>query len=144
MGHVLNWVYIDINARYKRLKGFDVLFPQGWDCHGLPTEVKVEENNNIKKNDVSRAEFRNMCVDLTKENIALMKNQMKSIGFSQDWSREYITMTPEYMRKTQTSFLQMYEKGLIYQGIHPVNWCPRCETAIAFAEVEYSSNDTFF
>lgn len=135
--------YIDINARYKRLKGFDVLFPQGWDCHGLPTEVKVEENNNIKKNDVSRAEFRNMCVDLTKENIALMKNQMKSIGFSQDWSREYITMTHEYMRKTQTSFLQMYEKGLIYQGIHPVNWCPRCETAIAFAEVEYSSNDTF-
>lgn len=143
MGHVLNWVYIDINARYKRLKGFDVLFPQGWDCHGLPTEVKVEENNNIKKNDVSRAEFRNMCVDLTKENITLMKNQMKSIGFSQDWSREYITMTHEYMRKTQTSFLQMYEKGLIYQGIHPVNWCPRCETAIAFAEVEYSSNDTF-
>ncbi len=143
MGHVLNWVYIDIIARYKRFKGFDVLFPQGWDCHGLPTEVKVEETHNIKKNDVSREEFRQMCVDLTKENIALMKNQMKLTGFSQDWSREYITMTPEYMRKTQLSFLKMYDEGLIYQGIHPVNWCPRCETAIAFAEVEYSSNDTF-
>lgn len=143
MGHVLNWAYIDINARFKRFKGYDVMFPQGWDCHGLPTEVKVEEINNIKKNDVSRADFRKMCVELTNENISLMKTQMKFIGFSQDWSREYITMTPEYMRKTQLSFLKMYDEGLIYQGIHPVNWCPRCETAIAFAEVEYNNNETF-
>ncbi|RBQ22733.1 Isoleucine--tRNA ligase [Candidatus Methanobinarius endosymbioticus] len=143
MGHVLNWLYIDINARFRRLKGMDVMFPQGWDCHGLPTEVKVEEINNIKKNDVSRADFRQMCVDLTKENISLMKNQMKFMGFSQDWSREYITMTPKYMRKTQLSFLKMYDEDLIYHGIHPVNWCPRCETAIAFAEVEYINNDTY-
>ncbi|MDR0900448.1 MAG: valine--tRNA ligase, partial [Methanobrevibacter sp.] len=143
MGHVLNWAYIDIIARYKRLQGKDVLFPQGWDCHGLPTEVKVEEIHNIKKNDVSRAEFRNMCIDLTRENIAMMKHQMQSIGFSQDWTREYITMTPEYMEKTQYSFLKMFDKGLIYQGIFPVNWCPRCETAIAFAEVEYNENKTF-
>ena len=142
MGHILNWAYIDIIARFKRQKGFDVMFPQGWDCHGLPTEVKVEETHNIKKTDVSRAEFRKMCVDLTKENILLMKNQMKAIGFSQDWSREYVTMTPEYMRKTQSSFLKMYDDNLLYQGVHPVNWCPRCETAIAFAEVEYSNNDT--
>ncbi|MDR2967742.1 MAG: valine--tRNA ligase [Methanobacteriaceae archaeon] len=143
LGHVLNWVYIDMIARYKRLKGFDVLFPQGWDCHGLPTEVKVEETHNIKKSDVSRLEFRQMCVDLTEKNIAVMKSQMQSLGFSQDWTREYVTLTPEYMKKTQQSFLQMYENDLIYQGIHPVNWCPRCETAIAFAEVEYSSNETF-
>ncbi|MDR3222237.1 MAG: valine--tRNA ligase [Methanobrevibacter sp.] len=142
MGHVLNWVYIDMIARYKRLRNYDVLFPQGWDCHGLPTEVKVEETHNIKKNFVSRSEFRKMCVDLTKENIDLMRGQMQSIGFSQDWSREFITMTPEYMGKTQYSFLKMYDMGLIYQGIHPVNWCPRCETAIAFAEVEYESNET--
>lgn len=143
LGHVLNWVYIDMNARYRRMKGNDVLFTQGWDCHGLPTEVKVEETHNIKKNDVSRAKFREFCIELTTENISKMKNQMKSLGFSQDWSREFITMTPEYMRKTQYSFLKMYDEGLIYQGIHPVNWCPRCETAIAFAEVEYSDNETF-
>lgn len=143
LGHVLNWVYIDMNARYRRLKGHDVLFPQGWDCHGLPTEVKVEETYGIKKNDVSRAKFREYCVDLTTKNIASMKSQMKSMGFSQDWNREFITMTPEYMRRTQYSFLKMYNEGLIYQGIHPVNWCPRCETAIAFAEVEYSDNTTF-
>ena len=143
LGHVLNWVYIDMNARYRRLKGHDVLFPQGWDCHGLPTEVKVEETHGIKKNDVSRAKFREYCVDLTTKNIASMKSQMKSMGFSQDWNREFITMTPEYMRRTQYSFLKMYNEGLIYQGIHPVNWCPRCETALAFAEVEYSDNTTF-
>lgn len=143
IGHVLNWVFMDIIARYKRMNGFDVLFPQGWDCHGLPTEVKVEETHSIKKNDVSREDFRKMCVDLTSDNIATMKNQMQSMGFSQDWNREYITMTPEYMQKTQLSFLKMKEQGLIYQGIHPVNWCPRCETAIAFAEVEYNENETF-
>lgn len=142
LGHVLNWVYIDMNARYRRLKGNDVLFTQGWDCHGLPTEVKVEETHGIKKNDVSRAKFREFCIDLTTENIAKMKDQMQALGFSQDWSREFITMTPEYMYKTQYSFLKMYDEGLIYQGIHPVNWCPRCETAIAFAEVEYSDNQT--
>jgi len=143
MGHVLNWTYIDIIARFKRMKGFNVLFPQGWDCHGLPTEVKVEEIHGIKKSDVPREEFRQMCIDLTGENIKQMKAQMISLGFSQDWSRESVTMTPEYMRKTQLSFLKMYDKGLIYRGIHPVNWCPRCETAIAFAEVEYHENETY-
>ena len=143
LGHVLNWVYIDMNARYRRQKGFDVLFPQGWDCHGLPTEVKVEETHGIKKNDVSRAQFRQYCIDLTTKNIASMKADMKAMGYSQDWSREFVTMNPEYMKRTQYSFLKMYEDGLIYQGKHPVNWCPRCQTAIAFAEVEYSDNTTF-
>ena len=143
LGHVLNWVYIDMNARYRRQKGYDVLFPQGWDCHGLPTEVKVEETHGIKKNDVSRAQFRQYCIDLTTKNIASMKADMKAMGYSQDWTREFVTMNPEYMKRTQYSFLKMYEDGLIYQGKHPVNWCPRCQTAIAFAEVEYSDNTTF-
>ena len=143
MGHVLNWTYIDITARFKRMQGYDVLFPQGWDCHGLPTEVKVEETHGIKKGDVPREEFRQMCVDLTRDNIKQMKAQMISIGFSQDWSREFVTMTPEYMKRTQLSFLKMYNEEQIYRGIHPVNWCPRCETAIAFAEVEYHENETF-
>ena len=143
MGHVLNWFYMDLIARFKRMNGYDVLFPQGWDCHGLPTEVKVEETHHIKKSDVDREDFRRMCIDLTRVNIDMMKTQMQSLGFSQDWSREFVTMTPEYKRKTQLSFLEMYNKGLIYQAVHPVNWCPRCETAIAFAEVEYHENETY-
>ncbi len=143
IGHVLNWLYMDLIARWKRMNGYSVLFPQGWDCHGLPTEVKVEEIHDIKKNDVSREEFRKMCIELTSENIQGMKTQMQRMGYCQDWSREYVTMTPEYQEKTQTSFLQMYHDDLIYRDVHPVNWCPRCETAIAFAEVEYQENETF-
>ncbi|MCD7781440.1 MAG: valine--tRNA ligase [Methanosphaera sp.] len=142
MGHVLNWVYMDIIARYKRMNNFDVLFPQGWDCHGLPTEVKVEEIHNIKKNDVSRETFRDYCIDLTHDNIEKMRIQMRSMGYSQDWSHEYITMLPENKRRTQLSFLKLYDQDMIYQDIHPINWCPRCETAIAFAEVEYKDNTT--
>ena len=142
IGNALNWCYIDFVARYKRMRGFNVMFPEGWDCHGLPTEVKVEEINGITKNQVSREEFRRMCVELTTKNIERMRKSLRRLGFSIDWSNEYITMDPSYFGKTQRSFVQMYENGRIYQQNHPVNWCPRCETAIAFAEVEYDARDT--
>lgn len=142
IGNALNWCYIDFVARYKRMRGFNVMFPQGWDCHGLPTEVRVEELHGITKNQVSREEFRRLCEELTEENIEKMRLILRRLGFSVDWSNEYITMKPEYYTNTQRSFLDMYEKGYIYQSEHPVNWCPRCETAIAFAEVEYSTRET--
>ena len=143
IGHALNWVYMDIIARYKRMTGYNVMFPQGWDCHGLPTEVKVEELNHITKNDVSREEFRRMCRELTVENIAKMRQSLRTMGFSVDWSNEYITMEPYYYAKTQLSFLRMLKAGYIYQAEHPVNFCTRCETAIAFAEVSYVEQDSF-
>jgi len=142
IGNALNWCYIDFVARYKRMRGFNVMFPEGWDCHGLPTEVKVEEKHGITKSQVSREEFRRMCVELTETNIGRMRKSLRRLGFSIDWSSEYITMEPAYFGKTQRSFVQMYKSGMIYQQNHPVNWCPRCETAIAFAEVEYDSRST--
>ncbi len=142
IGNALNWCYIDFVARYKRMRGFNVMFPEGWDCHGLPTEVKVEEINGITKSQVSREEFRRLCVDLTTKNIERMRKSLRRLGFSIDWSNEYITMEPSYFGKTQASFVKMYESGRIYQQNHPVNWCPRCETAIAFAEVDYDARDT--
>jgi len=142
MGTGLNWTYFDIVARYKRMRGFNVLFPQGWDCHGLPTEVQVEKRYGIRKGDLPAEKFRELCVKLTSENIAHMKEEMNSFGFSIDWSTEYRTMDPSYYGKTQLSFVQLYKKGLIYRGEHPVNWCPRCETAIADAEVEYGDRNT--
>lgn len=142
IGNALNWCYIDFIARYKRMRGFNVMFPQGWDCHGLPTEVKVEETYGITKNDVSREKFREMCRDLTVGNIEKMRATMRRLGFSVDWSHEYITMLPEYYKKTQASFLQMLKAGDIYQSEHPVNFCTRCETAIAFAEVNYVPRTT--
>ena len=142
IGNALNWCYIDFFARYKRMRGFNVMFPQGWDCHGLPTEVKVEEINKITKNDVSREEFRRLCRELTLNNIRKMRQTLRTMAFSVDWSNEYITMNPEYFKKTQLSFLRMLESGYIYQSEHPVNFCTRCETAIAFAEVTYDERST--
>jgi valyl-tRNA synthetase len=142
IGNALNWCYIDFIARYKRMKGFEVMFPQGWDCHGLPTEVKVEEEYGISKNDVPRHKFRELCIAFTEENIVKMKQSMQRLGFSVDWSKEYITMYPEYYTKTQISFVRMYNNGLIYKAYHPVIHCPRCETTIALAEIEYRSGKT--
>ncbi len=142
IGHALNWCIIDFIARYKRMNGYEVMFPQGWDCHGLPTEVKVEEKHGIRKRDVTREKFRELCVKFTEENIEKMRKTTKRLGFSIDWSKEYITMYPEYYSKTQLSFIQMYRKGLIYRSYHPVILCPRCETTIALAEIEYRKGRT--
>ncbi len=136
IGNALGWCYMDFAARYHRLKGDDVLFPQGWDCHGLPTEVKVEENHGIHRTDVPRDEFRQMCIEHTEAQIDAMYETMQTLGFSQDWDHEFRTMDPEYWGKTQRSFVEMADKDLVYRDEHPVNWCPRCETAIADAEVE--------
>ena len=136
IGHALNWLYIDFCARYHRLLGDDVLFPQGWDCHGLPTEVKVEENHGIHRTEVPREEFRELCIEYTHEQVDAMRETMQLLGLSIDWDSEFYTMDPAYWGKTQRSFVEMVEDDRVYLGEHPVNWCPRCETAIADAEVE--------
>jgi valyl-tRNA synthetase len=136
MGNVLNWTYFDIRARYKRMRGYNVHFPQGWDCHGLPTEVAVEKAHGIRRSDLPPDEFRKLCEEWIEQYIAVMKEAVIRLGCSVDWSLEYRTMEPDYMRKVQRSFLILYDKDMIYKGEHPINWCPRCETAIADAEVE--------
>jgi valyl-tRNA synthetase len=139
MGNFLNWTYFDVRARYKRVRGYNVLFPQGWDCHGLPTEVRVEKAKGIRKSDVPPDVFRRMCEEWIEQYIGIMKTAVIRMGCSVDWTTEYRTMEPEYMRKIQLSFLLLYEKDMIYKGEHPINWCPRCETAIADAEVEHET-----
>jgi len=137
MGNVLNWTYFDMVARYRRMQGFNVLFPQGWDCHGLGIEIQVEKANNIRKRDLPPDQFRNMCMALVEKYIAMMKEGLLKLGASIDWTTEYRTMDPDYWRRTQLSFIQLHQKGYMYQGTHPVNWCPRDETAIADAEVDH-------
>jgi len=127
---------MDFLARYHRLQGEDVCFPQGWDCHGLPTEVKVEEKHDVHRTEVPREEFRELCIEHTEGQIDAMRETMLGLGFSQDWDLEYRTMDPEYWGETQRSFVRMAEDGYVYRDEHPVNWCPRCRTAIADAEVE--------
>lgn len=123
MGHVRNYTIGDIIARYKKMKGFNVLHPMGWDSFGLPAE------NAAIKNNIPPQKW-------TESNIAAMKKQLKRMGLSYDWSREVTTYMPEYYRWNQWIFLKLFEKGLAYKKKSPVNWCPSCQTVLANEQAE--------
>lgn len=133
MGHILSYSYIDFIARYLILRGYQILYPQGWDAQGFPTEIKIESK--YGKN-LPPEEFRQKCMEWSYEMIDKMKSQMKSMGYMIDWNHEYITMTPDYHAKVQKSIIDMWEKGEIYRDNHPVLWCTHCNSAIAKAELE--------
>jgi len=137
MGHVLSYSFIDFIARFKRMRGFNVYYPQGWDSQGFPTEVKVEK----KYGRLPPVEFRARCIEWTLEFIDRMRTQMKEMGFSPDWRYEYRTMDPEYHRKVQLSLVKMYEDKLVYMSKYPVYWCPKCVSAIAKAELDDVEKD---
>ncbi len=132
MGHVLSYSFFDFVARYKRMRGFNVYYPQGWDTQGFPTEVRVER----KYGKLPASEFRQKCIEWTREFIEKMKEQMNEMGFSPDWDYEYRTMDAEYHRKVQYSLIEMYKKKMIYRADYPVYWCTSCVSAIAKAELE--------
>ena len=138
MGHVLSYSYFDFVARYKRMKGFNVYYPQGWDCQGFPTETRVEQKYGRKP----PAEFRKLCIEWTHEFIERMRGQMQSLGFSADWKYQYRTMDPEYHRKVQLSLLKMHAMGQIYRAEHPVYWCTNCCSALAKTDTEDTERDT--
>ena len=123
MGHVRNYAIGDAITRYKRMRGFNVLHPMGWDAFGLPAENAAIDNG------VHPAVW-------TYENIATMKAQMKTLGISYDWDREVATCDPEYYRWEQLIFVKMFERGLAYQKSARVNWCPSCQTVLANEQVE--------
>jgi len=122
MGHVRNYVIGDVIARYKKVNGFNVLHPMGWDAFGLPAE------NAAIKHGVPPAKW-------TYENIDYMKRQLKKLGLSYDWRREITTCEPEYYKWNQWFFLKMLERGLAYRKASFVNWCPSCETVLANEQV---------
>jgi leucyl-tRNA synthetase len=123
MGHVRNYSIGDVVARYQRMRGRNVLHPMGWDAFGMPAENAAIERK------VHPA-------DWTRDNIESMRQQLKRMGFSYDWSRELATCDPSYYRWEQLFFLQMYEKGLVYKKKSSVNWCEHCQTVLANEQVE--------
>ncbi|BAD85463.1 valyl-tRNA synthetase [Thermococcus kodakarensis KOD1] len=141
LGHVLSHTWIDIIARYKRMTGYNVLFPQGFDNHGLPTELKVEKEFGISKDQPEK--FLQKCIEWTWQAIEAMRNQFIRIGYSADWDLEYHTMDDWYKAAVQKSLIEFYKKGMLYQAEHPVYWCPRCRTSLAKAEVGYVEEDGF-
>lgn len=123
MGHVRNYSIGDVVGRFKRMRGFNVLHPMGWDAFGMPAENAAIQNKSHP-------------AKWTYENIDYMRGQLKKMGLSYDWGRELATCDVEYYRWEQKIFLQMFEKGLAYKKTSFVNWCPKCETVLANEQVE--------
>ena len=140
MGTVYFTMIVDTLARYKRMKGYTVLLPQGWDTHGLPTELQVQYNLKISKDNPDA--FRQACRDWTKKTIKSIKDGMIAVGYRPDWEKyEYSTDEDRYIRAVQLSLIDMFEKGLIYRKRFPVYWCPHCNTVVSQAEVGYVERD---
>jgi len=118
MGHVRNYVIGDVIAQYKRMTGYNVFHPIGWDAFGLPAE------NAAIKNNIHPEKW-------TKDNITFMRQQLKKLGISYDWTKEIATCEPEYYKWNQWFFIKMFEKNLVYKKKSSVNWCPKCQTVLA-------------
>ena len=128
VGHALGYVATDIVARYKRMKGFNVLHPMGWDAFGLPAEQYALKTGTHPK-------------ETTHQNVSNFKRQINSLGFSYDWSKEINTTDPNYYKWTQWIFMQLYNKGLAYEQEVAVNWCPELKAVLANEEVVNGKSD---
>lgn len=118
VGHVRSYTAQDAIARMKRMQGYNILFPMGWDAFGAPAEQYAIKNHIHPK-------------EAVRENIKTFKRQMKTLGFSFDWDREFSTTDPEYYKWTQWQFLQFYKHGMAYKDTIPVNWCPKCKSVLS-------------
>ena len=148
MGHALDETLQDILIRYKRMQGFEALWIPGTDHAGIATQIKVEEqlrvNEGLTRHDLGREKFLERVWDWKKQYGDRIINQLKKIGSSCDWDRERFTMDEGCSKAVREVFVNLYEKGLIYQGSKIINWCPHCITALSDAEVEHAEQEGHF
>ncbi|MGE5280144.1 MAG: class I tRNA ligase family protein, partial [Deltaproteobacteria bacterium] len=140
IGHVLNKTLKDIVVRYQFLKGHDTPYIPGWDCHGLPVEHALFKELKKTKDQVDRVAFRKMAHDYAMKYVEVQRQDFKRLGIVCDWEHPYLTLDRSYEKAILASFATLVEKGYVVRGLKPVNWCFRCETALAEAEVEYADH----
>ncbi|MBM3255519.1 MAG: class I tRNA ligase family protein, partial [Candidatus Omnitrophica bacterium] len=140
IGHALNKTLKDIIVKYKTMQGFDAPYLPGWDCHGLPVEHQLFKELKINKHQISQAEFRKKARQYALRYVEIQKEEFKRLGVFGDWENSYLTLSHEYEEGIVRSFAELVKAGYVYRGLKPVNWCYKCETALAEAEVEYEDH----
>ena len=140
IGHALNKTLKDIIVKYKTMRGFDSAYIPGWDCHGLPVEHKLFKELQLNKYQINQVNFRKKAFDYAMKFVNVQREQFKRLGVFGDWDNPYLTLDKKYEEAIVRSFGELVKKGYIYRGLKPVNWCFKCETALAEAEVEYQEH----
>ena len=140
IGHALNKTLKDIVVKFKTMQGFDAPYVPGWDCHGMPIEHQLFKEMKKTKHDVDQVKFRKMAHEFAMKFVEIQKIEFKRLGVFGDWDNPYLTLKPEYEKQVVASFNKLAQDGLIYRGLKPINWCAKCETALAEAEVEYEEH----
>ena len=140
LGHALNKLLKDFIVKVKTMEGYDSPYVPGWDCHGLPIEHKVESELGSKRATMSPVEIRAACRKYAAKYVDLQKKDFIRLGVLGRWDDPYLTMSPEYEAVIAEAFVDFLEKGYVYKGLKPVNWCTYDRTALAEAEVEYENH----
>ena len=140
IGTAMNKILKDIIVKYKNMTGFQAPYVPGWDTHGLPIETAVLKDKNVKRNEMTTAQFRDKCREFATQYIGRMTEQFQRLGVIGEWENPYITLLPEFEARQIEVFGKMAEKGLIYKGMKSVYWCPHDQTALAEAEIDYQDD----
>ncbi len=140
LGHALNKLLKDFIVKLKTMEGYDSPYVPGWDCHGLPIEIKVEGELGSKKARMSSAEIRAACRKYAEKYVDLQRKDFIRLGVLGRWEDPYLTMSPQYEAVIAQAFVDFVDQGYVYKGLKPVNWCIRDRTALAEAEVEYENH----
>jgi isoleucyl-tRNA synthetase len=140
LGHAFNKLLKDFIVKAKTMKGFDSPYVPGWDCHGLPIEIKVDGELGSKKASMTAAQIRGQCRKYAQKYVDLQRDDFKRLGVFGRWNDPYVTMSPQYEAVIAGAFVDFLEKGYIYKGLKPVHWCIHDRTALAEAEVEYENH----
>lgn len=135
-GHIMSYAQAEFIVRYKRMQGYKVFYPMGFDDNGLPTERFVEKKYKIDKNKTTKKEFIDLCLKETEKGIETYKSLWNSLGISVDWSKTYSTISPLPTKVSQWSLIDLYKKDLLYRQELPILWCPNCQTAISQSDME--------